>query len=1320
MQDWLARIYRSAGFLENKGQVDGRVRYYLRYSSRTLWLTDDSIVFDLQKPPLDPMAGRDNRRTAARPPTRIVISEKFAGARLNAPLEGREVRPCSSYFFSGRAARRPRSAKSYGSVVYRGLWDGIDLALVAGDCSVEQELFVHAGADPGRIRVRYSGIDSLRVDADGALWADTPFGSLRESAPKIFQEVDGRKVRVVGGFKLLDRETYCFELAAYDRHRTLVIDPTISFAMVLGGNRSDEAFGVAVDGAGVIYVTGRTASPDFPVTGDAFQPQPGTGGGVTTGFDCFVARFAADGSTLLSSTYLGGTGNDEGRAIAVDGNGNAYVTGCTTSPDFPTANAIQTATAGPTGAAALKGDAFVAKLSPDGSSLIYATFLGGAGEDCGNAIAVDGEGHCYVAGETTSPNFPTVSSLQPLFGGPSPAATGDAFVTKLSPDGSSIVYSTFLGGSGDDGANGIAVDESGSAYVAGFTGSQNFPTTPGAFQRAGAGSAFVAKLNQTGSALVFSSYLGGSDVDQALAIAVDRRGDAYVAGLTSSADFPTVNAFQPAFAGGSGLVIRTDAFVTKFAADGSSLVYSTYLGGSANDQANGIAVDSEGAAYVTGRTLSTDFPTFEATQPENGGNGDAFVAKFSPDGSTLHYSTYLGGSDFDEGHGIAIGAGGAIVVVGVANSTDFPALGGLQAGLLGENDSFVVRIETAAPLEALSLLSVVPSQGGDIGEVTVVIRGSGFAPGATARLVRTDEADVEAAPVTVSADGLAVIATLDLRGRTRGAWDVVVTNSGRGSATLAKAFNVEEGKVADLWVDIVGRPRIRVNKEEIFTVLFGNRGNVDATGVPLAIRGIPEEATWSPGFSIVSPLPLPGQDAVDFAGTSPGLKTSDGVLIPLIIPKIPAGFTGSLPVRLSVPALGTFQLRASIAEPMFGSPMSQPSLKCLGDSAKVALDLVIPEDCILALQRLLAEATIEVFAPSHVGIPTTVGDVVKALDEEKLLAQFAQLLFDCMDLLSPALSAAKKWAQRLNDIANLVDTCRKPRGPSDQSDFDFDVVAAVDPNEKVGSGVGPARYVSVDQPLQYAVYFENLATATAAAQEVVVRDVLDIDKVDATTLALSLVVIGDRQLAMPPGSSEISAAVDLRPARNLGIVIDGGLDTSGVLTWRLRSVNPETGQPPDDPAEGLLPPNTIAPEGQGSVWFTIMPRRDLPTGTRISNRASIVFDANAPIATAEWINVVDNQPPASRIGELPSRRREPVIPVNWYGTDQDSGVLDFTIYVSEDDGPFTEWLRNTPDTSALFTARIGHTYGFVSTARDRVGNVEIRRSIPDTTTTVTG
>ncbi|TMI08125.1 MAG: hypothetical protein E6H40_12740 [Betaproteobacteria bacterium] len=441
--------------------------------------------------------------------------------------------------------------------------------------------------------------------------------------------------------------------------------------------------------------------------------------------------------TLVYATYLGSSGWDYGSGIAVDAAGSAYVTGSTSSADFPTANALQAAKAG-------FQNAFVTKLNPTGSALVYSTYLGGSGGDGGTGIAVDAAGSAYVTGSTSSIDFPTVNPLQAAYGG-----DGDAFVSKLDAAGSALLYSTYLGGSGADAGYGIAVDTLGNAYVTGETRSTDFPTTPGAIQTTYGGScmncvgdAFVTKLDATGSALVYSTYLGGSSGDEGFGIAVDAAGSAYVTGGTGSADFPTTaGAFQTTYGGG-------DAFVTKLNATGTALVYSTYLGGSGNDYGSGIAVDAAGSAYVSGSTSSTDFPTANPSQAAYGGGvaegggttgADAFVSKLDATGSALLYSTYLGGSSNEYGRGIAVDAAGAAYVTGFTKSTDFTAgctapctvLDGTFSGRSTPfgvpYDAFVAKIaDMSSTPGTVSLWGFIDSAG----NITVPLLGIGPVPGA--------------------------------------------------------------------------------------------------------------------------------------------------------------------------------------------------------------------------------------------------------------------------------------------------------------------------------------------------------------------------------------------------------------------------------------------------------------------------------------------------------------------------------------------------------------------------------------------------------------
>jgi hypothetical protein len=339
------------------------------------------------------------------------------------------------------------------------------------------------------------------------------------------------------------------------------------------------------------------------------------------------------------------------------------------------------------------------KLSPDGSALVYSTFLGGLEAESGNGIAVDSGGNAYVMGQTDSANFPTLNGVQPTWGGGCNYGQVyypcfDVFVTKVSPDGSSLVYSTYLGGNRDEAyffgqAGDIAIDPAGYAYVTGYTESLNFPTA-NALQPSFAGGftdAYVTKLSPDGSSFVYSTFLGGSFGEYGFGIAADQAGIAYIAGLTGSPDFPTTpDAFQPTKHG------NTDAFVSKLTSDGSAFVYSTFLGGTNENGAASIATDSRGNAYVTGSTSSTDFPIMNAFQPTIGGLSDGFVTKITPDGKQFKYSSYLGGSLEDGGIGIAVDESGSAYVTGATRSTDFPTVNALQSQSGGGWDAFITKI----------------------------------------------------------------------------------------------------------------------------------------------------------------------------------------------------------------------------------------------------------------------------------------------------------------------------------------------------------------------------------------------------------------------------------------------------------------------------------------------------------------------------------------------------------------------------------------------------------------------------------------------------
>jgi hypothetical protein len=571
------------------------------------------------------------------------------------PLEGKVN------FFQGRdPAKWVTDVPTYKSVFYREAYPGIDLKFYGAGQQVEYDLIIKPGADPKQVKFLYQGIESLKLTKAGDLTVTLPGGGrLVQKRPIIYQEINGQRVSREGKFSLLPgKRGYGFELASYDTRFPLIIDPVVLvYSTFLGGDTSESGNGIAVDASGSAYVVGTTLSENFPIL-NAFQP--GFGGGQ----DAFVTKFNPAGNTLAYSTFLGSDSDDFGFGIAVDGSGNAYVTGDTFSSGFPvTTNSYQDSLAG-------VSNAFVTKLSATGG-LSYSTFLGGTGSDVGKSIAVDGSGNVYVAGHTSSGDFPVQFGFQGSLVG-----AINVFVSKISPTpvgSAGLLYSTYLGGSVSDTPWGIAVDNTGAAYVAGQTTSDDFPQT-NASALQGVTDAFVTKINpgvSGGASLVYSFFFGGTGSDFATAgIAVDTAGNAYVAGNTDSIDFPTVTPFQ------AGLNGVTNAFVTKFNTTGTA-VYSTYLGGDGEDIAWFIASDNNGNPYVTGQTSSTNFPTVGALQNTLTGLPNAFVTKLNASGTTLSYSTYLGGTVSDYGFGIAVNSVKAYVT-GFTQSSDFPTQNAFQ------------------------------------------------------------------------------------------------------------------------------------------------------------------------------------------------------------------------------------------------------------------------------------------------------------------------------------------------------------------------------------------------------------------------------------------------------------------------------------------------------------------------------------------------------------------------------------------------------------------------------------------------------------------
>ncbi len=674
----LARVKESysripLSFVANYGQADKKVKFISRGSGYSLALAPTTFTLAVADP-----RNKNNEESMVRSrASASLLQATLLGGNAAANLTGLERLPTRTNYFIGSDPRRWKTnVPNYAKVKYSGVYPGVDLVFYGNQDLLEYDFIVSPGADPGVIALGFEGITEMRVDEKGDLILRAGAGEIRQSRPVVYQQIDDARRIIPASYLIKGKKQIAFQIANYDRSKPLVIDPTLAFSTYLGGSGTDSGEGIAVDSAGNAYITGSTVSTNFPVTPGAFQ----TGrAGPFPNDDAFVTKMNSTGTALIYSTYFGGSNRDAGNDIALDGAGNAYVTGRTESGDLPTTpGAFRTTPVGTD-----ESDVFAMKLNATGTALVYSTYLGPV---IGNGIAVDAAGNAYITGQANGDYPTTPGAFQTVSGGSS-----EAFVTKLNSTGTALVYSTFLGGSGFDFASGIAIDSGGNAYVTGEAGA-GFPVTPGAFQTSfnGARDAFVTKLNSTGTALVYSTFLGGSGDDAGFGIAVNPAGNAYVTGFSDSLNFPaTPGAFQTVKAAGQ------DAFVTELSAAGNNLAYSTYLGGSGSEFANDIALDTAGNASVVGLTSSLDFPTTaDAIQSSNAGNNDAFITRLNATGTGLVFSTYLGGSNADGGRSVSVDPTGSIYLTGVTFSADFPTTpGAFQTAFGGlQSDAFVAKV----------------------------------------------------------------------------------------------------------------------------------------------------------------------------------------------------------------------------------------------------------------------------------------------------------------------------------------------------------------------------------------------------------------------------------------------------------------------------------------------------------------------------------------------------------------------------------------------------------------------------------------------------
>jgi hypothetical protein len=693
------------GWVANAGQWDEQAAFSAPGYFGTTWVTKEGELRHVaskencekrtpEASEPEP-AGRRFRKPC--PVQSWVLAERWVGGKVKGIRGEEQLETKVSYFLGNDPAKHRSGLASYRYLSLGEVWPGVEVKLKASQKTVEKLFYLRPGANLGKVRVELEGAQNLRLSQEGELVIETGLGELKLSKPVAWQEKDGQKLPVQASYRLFGKNRYGFAVQGADPALPLVIDPILQ-ATYLGGSGDDFAYALAIAPSGDVYVAGETESTNFPRT--AGGGQPSHGGGI---YNAFVARLNASLTEVLQSTYLGGSGSADAHALAIAPSGDVYVAG-DAGPDFPhTECGAQESHRG-------GGDGFVAQLSASLADILQATYVGGSGWDKVHALAIAPGGDVYVAGRTQSSDLPnTAGGAQPAHArdygyelAPEPNTTfiSDAFVVRLNGSLTQVVQSTYLGGDEADEANALAIAPNGDVYVAGTTGSGNFPHTEGGAQETvSVSDAFVARLNAGLTQILQATYLGGNGIEEAYALAIAPNGEVYVTGETSSTDFPHTAGGAQASLGG-----LRNAFVVRLNAALTQNLQATYVGGRGYSQrACALAIAPSGDVYVAGYTESRNFPkTAGGAQPRYGGGfDDAFVARLNAPLTSILQSTYLGGIGFDRAFALAIGRGSEVYVAGQTtlgeSSSDprrFPSTaGGAQASYGGGGyDGFVARL----------------------------------------------------------------------------------------------------------------------------------------------------------------------------------------------------------------------------------------------------------------------------------------------------------------------------------------------------------------------------------------------------------------------------------------------------------------------------------------------------------------------------------------------------------------------------------------------------------------------------------------------------
>jgi len=668
-------------FTENAGQWDSNVLFRATEGNATVWLTGDGILYALSRhvgqPPEQASESGDVLRSE-----HLVFGVKFIGSNPRSEVYGVSEKDFyHNYFLGNDPTQWKTSVPNYDTIVYHELYPGIDMKYYGKPDGIEYTFTVAPGSDPSAIKLRYEGVESVRIDKDGRLLLSTVWGTLEETIPAVYQVTNGKRVDVGASYRIEDDGSIGFRVDSdYKSDAILVIDPELTFSSYLGGTGAQYPSDIKEDSQGNIVIMGHTRSVDFPITVGAYQET--FAGGV---FDVFITKVSRLTNQIIYSTFLGGSGRDEEPKMDFGPQEDVYITGRTYSDDFPLVNPLQ---------ATLNGtdDSYVLKMNPTCDQLLYSTFLGGSKEEDWSRIAVDTAGYICVSGITTSSDFPTVNPYSSELNG----GQFDGFVTKYYPAGDAMVYSTYIGGRQDEELECMGVTKDGEVVVAGLTHSDDYPMVnslyPCLINPDALIDAIITKFSSDGSYLIFSTYISGTQDEWFEDLVLDDDGNIYVVGGMETTDFEIVNSFQPDHCPIAPETKGSDMFVAGVSAAGDEVLFAGFLCGSYDDYGTSIDLGPDGSIYVTGVAESNDFTLASPIDATFDGESDMVLARISPDGTQLIYSTYFGGSDDDYKPHVGAGNDDCVHITGSTYSDDIPMVNAFQPYSLANYDLFLATI----------------------------------------------------------------------------------------------------------------------------------------------------------------------------------------------------------------------------------------------------------------------------------------------------------------------------------------------------------------------------------------------------------------------------------------------------------------------------------------------------------------------------------------------------------------------------------------------------------------------------------------------------